>query len=152
MTPEEKSAAAEKARLWLYYRLTPEQQIAIEKYQRENGLAILMGHSTLSTGTDHAHATGLIRGRMDFRLNKALGLVEAFADKLSDEEFLCLGYLPTADNKTAAVLRAMATYMKHLPAPAAIGDVYGLIGKAKRKKKMIYGSPNGPLPVEKKKK
>src|ERR1700687_919778 len=82
-TPEQRAAAAEAARLMLYYRLTPEQVLAIEAWQREHGLAMLMGHSTMSKGTDHAHDSGLIRGRLDFRLNKALGLVEAFTSKLT---------------------------------------------------------------------
>lgn len=148
-TPEEKAAAAEAARLMLYYRLTPDMVLKIEQWQRENGLAILMGHSTLSTGTDHAHDSGLIRGRLDFRLNKALGLVEAFTSKLTDNELFELGISPLR-NKTAAVLGALSIYMDIIPAVQAIGSVYGLIGKAKRKKKMVYGSPNGPLPPVKK--
>ena len=148
-TPEEKAAASERARLMLYYRLTPEQVLAIEDYQRSNGMAILMGHSTMSTGTDHCHVSGLIRGRLDFRLNKALGLVEAFTSKLTDNELFEMGISPLR-NKTAAVLSALSVYMDIIPAVQAVGSVYGLIGKAKRKKVMIYGSPNGPLPPVKK--
>lgn len=148
-TPEEKSAAAERARLWLYFRLTPEQVLAIEEYQREHGLSMLMGHSTESTGTDHEHKTGLIRGRLDFRLNKALGLVEAFTSKLSLDDFTQLGAV-TQDQATAAVFELLARYMTLLPAVQAVGPVYGLINKAKRKKHMIYGSPDGPLPEVKK--
>jgi hypothetical protein len=143
-TPEQKAAAAEAARLMLYYRLTPEQQLMIEAYQREHGLAMLMGHSTLSTGTDHDHKTGMIRGRMDFRLNKALGLVEAFTSKLTLDDWNSLG-AATLDEATSAVLSMMAHYMTIIPAMQAVGPVYGLIGKAKRKRKMIYGSPDGPL-------
>jgi len=151
MTPEEKATAAERQRMWLYYRLTPEQVLAIEAYQREHGFAMLMGHSTLSTGTDHAHDSGLIRGRLDFRLNKALGMVEAFTSKLSLAEFECLG-VSTKTEAAAEILTLLGRYMHMLPAMQAVGPIYGLIGKAKRKKKMIYGSANGPLPVEKKKK
>ena len=112
-------------------------------------MAILMGHTEEGTGTDHSHASGLIRGRMDFRLNKALGLVEAFADKLTPEELVDLNVTPGL-NVASAVLIAMACYMQLPPAVAAIGARYGLIGKAKRKKKMIYGSASGPLPPVKK--
>ena len=148
-TPEEKAAASERARLMLYYRLTPEQVIAIEAWQRSQGLAMLMGHSTLSTGTDHCHVSGLIRGRLDFRLNKALGLVEAFTNKLTAADLEYLG-ASNANEATANVLGLLSSYMTLIPAVQAIGPVYGLIGKAKRKRKMIYGSPNGPLPPVKK--
>lgn len=143
-TPEQRAAQAEAARLMLYYRLTPEQVLAIEDLQRRQGLAMLMGLSTLSTGTDHDHVTGLIRGRLDFRLNKALGLVEAFTSKLQPSDLDYLG-AATKDDATAAVLNLMSSYMSLLPAVKAIGPVYGLIGKAKRKRKMIYGSPDGPM-------
>jgi hypothetical protein len=148
-TPEEKSAAAERSRLWLYYRLTPEQVIAIEAWQRAHGLSMVMGQSTLSTGTDHDHKTGMIRGRLDFRLNKAIGLVEAFTSKLTDADYRELGAF-NMDQATAAVLLLMSSYFTLMPAVQAVGAVYGLIGKAKRKKTMIYGSPNGPLPSVKK--
>lgn len=148
-TPEERAAASERARLMLYYRLTPEQVIAIEEWQREHGLSMVMGHSTMSTGTDHAHDSGLIRGRLDFRLNKAIGLVEAFTSKLSDANYRELGAF-NKDQATAAVLQLMSSYFTLMPAVQAIGPVYGLIGKAKRKKVMIYGSPDGPLPLVKK--
>lgn len=148
-TPEEKAAAAEASRLWLYFRLTPEMVLKIEAKQREQGLAMLMGTSTVNTGTDHCHATGLIRGRMDFRLNKALGLVEAFTNKLTPEDLIALN-AANKDIATARILHLMSEYMLFMPAPAAVGDVYGLINKAKRKKHMVYGSPNGPLPEEKK--
>ena len=148
-TPEEKSAAAERQRLMLYYRLTPEQVVAIEEWQRDHGLSMVMGHSTMSTGTDHDHKTGLIRGRLDFRLNKAIGLVEAFTSKLSDEDYRALGAF-NVTQATAAVLQLMSAYFTLMPAVQAVGPVYGLIGKAKRKKVMIYGSPDGPLPLVKK--
>jgi len=143
-TPEERAAAAEAARLMLYYRLTPDMVLAIEDYQRKHGMGILMGTSTLSTGTEHDHTTGLIRGRMDFRLNRALGMIEAFTNKLRDEDMRALG-VGSKDASTAEILRLMSTYMTCRPAVQAIGAVYGLIGKAKRKRKMVYGSAGGPL-------
>ena len=148
-TPEEKAAASERARLMLYYRLTPEQVIAIEEWQRGHGLSMVMGHSTMSTGTDHDHKTGLIRGRLDFRLNKAIGLVEAFTSKLTIRDYEELG-ARDQEEATAEVLSLLARYMTLTPAMQAVGPVYGLIGKAKRKKTMIYGSPDGPLPPVKK--
>ena len=149
MEPEKKAAAAERQRLMLYYRLTPEQVLAIEAYQRTHSMGILMGTSTMSTGTEHDHTSGLIRGRMDFRLNRALGMIEAFTAKLRDEEYRALG-VQNKDAATAEVLSLMSQYMICRPAVQAIGAVYGLIGKAKRKKTMIYGSPNGPLkPIKK---
>ena len=143
-TPEEKSAASERARLMLYYRLTPEQVIAIEEWQRGHGLSMVMGHSTMSTGTDHDHKTGLIRGRLDFRLNKAIGLVEAFTSKLTIRDYEELG-ARDQEAATAEVLSLLARYMTLTPAMQAVGPVYGLIGKAKRKRKMVYGSADGPL-------
>jgi hypothetical protein len=143
-TPEERAAAAEAARLMLYYRLTPEQVLAIEDYQRKHGMSILMGTSTMSTGTEHDHTTGLVRGRMDFRLNRALGMIEAFTAKLSYDDMRSIG-VGHKDAATAEVLRLMSEYMTCRPAVQAIGAVFGLVGKAKRKRKMIYGSASGPM-------
>jgi hypothetical protein len=115
----------EADRLWELYRLTPEEQEKIEAWQREHGLGVLMGTSTRNTGTDHCHTTGLIRGRLAFLLNKAMGCIDAFAKKDSPR-----------------ILRALADYAENPPAIAALGAPrYGLIGKAQRKKKMIYGPP-----------
>jgi len=137
-TPEQKSADAKRARLWLLYRITPEENIAIEKHQREIGMGILMGSSEESTGTDHDHTTGMIRGRLDFRINRSLGLLEAYAKSLPDGVTL------------ADVIHALDAYMQQPPATYVLGMRYGLIGKAKVKKRMVYGSAFGPLPVVKK--
>lgn len=136
-TELEKSADAKRKRLDLFYRITPEEEVAIEQYQRAVGLYIVMGPTTEATGTDHDHTTGLIRGRLDFRLNRALGLVEAMSKSTGDS--------------VSQLLHALAKYYDMEPATQALGSQrFGLIGKAKRKKRMVYGSPNGPLPVEKK--
>ena len=137
-TPEQKSADTKRARLWLLYRVTPEENIEIEAYQRSIGLGILMGTSEESTGTDHDHTTGLIRGRLDFRINRSLGLLEAYAKSLPDGVTL------------ADVIHALDAYMQLPPACYVLGMRYGLIGQAKRKKSMVYGSAFGPLPVVKK--
>jgi len=138
-TPEQKSADAKRARLWLLYRVTPEENIEIEEHQRDIGMGILMGSSEESTGTDHDHTTGLIRGRLDFRINRALGLLEAYA-KSRFEVSVSL----------ADVIHALDAYMQCPPATYVLGMRYGLIGKAKKKKRMVYGSAFGPLPVAKK--
>ena len=44
----------------------------------------------------------------------------------------------------------MANYFECPPAVEVIGERYGILHKAKNKKKMVYGSANGPLPVERK--
>lgn len=110
-------------RLWVLYRLTIEEQKQIEAFQGEHsGFRLLLGKRL---GTDHCHKTGLIRGRLEWRLNRALGMIEKAA--------------PT---RTAAVLRALAEYLDNPPAVTALGrPVYGLIGKAQYKKKMVYGPP-----------
>lgn len=135
-TDAEKSADAKRKRLWMFYRITPEEQVEIENYQRTHDMAILMGESEDSTGTDHDHTSGLIRGRLDFRLNKALGILEQYAK--------------SAKTDLKDILDRLSAYMLFPPATSVLGPRYGLIGKAQKKKRMVYGSPNGPLPVEKK--
>jgi hypothetical protein len=112
-------------RLWVLYRLTPAEQKQIEAFQGEHsGFRLLLGKRL---GTDHDHRTGLIRGRLEWRLNRALGMIEKAA--------------PT---RTAAVLRALAEYLDNPPATTALGkETFGLIGLAKYKKKMVYGPPEG---------
>lgn len=131
-TPEEKADKALRSRLWLLYRITPEQQVAVEESMRIHGMTCLLGTSLKGTGTDHDHNTGLYRGRLAFLINKAMGFVDAHAKTT--------GMTPTQ------ILQAMARYASIPPAVTAIGYHYGLIGKAQRKRKMIYGSANGPLP------
>jgi hypothetical protein len=64
-------------RLWVLYRLTIDEQKEIERFQGEHsGFRLLLGQRM---GTDHNHKTGLIRGRLEWRLNRALGMFEAAA-------------------------------------------------------------------------
>jgi len=70
---------------------------------------------------DHDHKTGLIRGLLNPMTNKFL------VDKLD-------------------ILRASIAYLEHPPAVSALGEVYGLIGKAQKKKKMLYGQDGSPVP------
>jgi hypothetical protein len=74
-------------------------------------------------GTDHCHKDGLVRGLLEWRINRAYGLLER----------VCPENLP-------AVLRALAVYHEQPPAELALGEKrYGLIGKARVKKIMKYG-------------
>ena len=124
---------AKERRLWQLFRLTPKEQEQIETYQRKHPVySKLLGGWN---GTDHNHATGQVRGRLDFRINRAYGMIEkAFP-------YTC-----------AQVLEALAEYHRNPPAVLALGrKVYGLIGQAKVKKKMVYGGPQPPAPARKRK-
>lgn len=120
----------ETKRLWDMYRITPEEQQQIRQFQENHALyQLVLGKNE---GTDHSHKTGLIRGLMDWRINMAYGLLEK-----------------TRPNDLPALLRALALYHEQPPATLALGAPrFGLIGMAKYKKKMIYGSIDGPLPFE----
>jgi hypothetical protein len=109
------------ARLWKLYRLKPKEAKAVLDYEGGSFFRLLLGKRL---GLDHNHKTGQIRGYLDWRLNRALGLIEA-----------------TTPNVYAVIL-ALAEYVKHPPAEQVLGKKrYGLIGQAKHKKKMIYGPP-----------
>ena len=111
--------------LWVKYHLTPEEQDCILQFQNSHPTFSLLLGSRLAT--DHCHASGLIRGLLEWRVNRALGLFE----KVGKEN-------------TPALLRAVADYLDHPPAEQALNKkVYGLMGKAKYKKTMLYGPPPG---------
>jgi hypothetical protein len=116
---------AKARRLWTLYRITPDEQLAIEAYQRKHpAFRLLLGKHM---GTDHCHSTGLIRGRLEWRINRAYGLIE----KVNPE-------------KTGDILRALADFHDNPPATTVLGSPrHGLLGLAKYKKKMIYGPPKG---------
>jgi hypothetical protein len=127
-------AQVRKAVLWTMYRITPEEQLQIETFQALHPVFKLLLGKRL--GTDHNHKTGLIRGRLEWRLNRAYGLIEK-----------------VSPNNTAEILRALADFHDNPPAITALGGKrFGLIGTAQYKKKMIYGSENGPIKSEKRKK
>ncbi len=49
-------------------------------------------------------------------------------------------------NDDPALLRKAADYLENPTAPKALGrEVYGLVGKARHKNKMVYGSAEGPI-------
>jgi hypothetical protein len=83
---------------------------------------------------DHNHTTGQLRGVLDFRINRALGMIET-----------------SFKEKTPDILRHLAQYLEHYPVNMVLGRRYGIIGKAKKKKVMIYGSEKGPIKPEKRK-
>lgn len=129
---EERKALTRKCVLWYKYRITPEEQLQIKNFQAQHPVfSLLLGKKL---GTDHNHKTGLIRGLLEWRLNRAYGTVEKFSP-----------------NNTAAVLRALADFHENPPATIALGGKrFGLIGKAMSKKKPMYGSENGPIKAIKK--
>jgi hypothetical protein len=111
----------------LLYRITPEEEGAVERYQRKDpALRALLEKgdpkSTARLYNDHSHASGLYRGRLAYLINKALGTIEN-----------------TYKERTPAILRALADYLDNPPAVRVIGEHWGLLGRAKKKKKMLYG-------------
>jgi hypothetical protein len=114
---------AKRRRLWELYRLTPEDHAAILRHQ--GGVCAISKKPMRRYGTDHCHATGLIRGIIDWRINKGLAFF----------------------NDDPKLLRAAADYLEHPPATAALGAPrYGLLGRAKQgKKNKVYG-PATKLP------
>lgn len=126
---EKNKRKIEARRFFALFRLTLEEREKIEAFQKEHPTySKLLGKRL---GTDHCHKTGLIRGVLDFRINRAYGMIEqAFPKNLPE------------------VLRALAAYHEKPPAEIALKEKrYGIIGQARYKKKMVYGPP-----VEKKKK
>ena len=110
---------------WELYGLLPGERDKIREYQR--GLDPITGQPLkLNANLDHCHISGLCRGLLNPMTNKRL-----------------------VDNIT--VLKRTLEYLENPPAVAALGEkVYGLIGKAKRKKKMRYGPMGTPDPQPRK--
>lgn len=111
---------ARQRALWIKYRLSEEEYDSILKYQ--GGVCAGCGEPPRKTrlAVDHDHKTGRIRGLLCWLCNRAIGILR--------------------DNARAAT--RLGAYLDAPPAPAALGkETYGLIGKAKHKKKMIYGPP-----------
>jgi hypothetical protein len=110
---------AKRRRLMELYRLTPEDHAAILRHQ--GGVCAVTKKPMRMYGTDHCHATGLIRGILDWRINKGLAFF----------------------NDDPKLLRSAADYLDNPPATIALGAPrYGLIGRAKTgKRKKVYGPP-----------
>jgi hypothetical protein len=120
-----------KFRLWRLYRLSPEDYNKILLHQK--GACAVCGKAPgrIRLAVDHDHKTGRIRGLLCWPCNHALGV-------LRDSQELVL---------------QLGDYLLHPTAPSALQkETYGLIGKAQYKKKMIYGSPTGPIKPSKKEK
>ena len=128
---EQRLNTTRKYTLWTFFRLRPEEWEAVLKYQ--GGVCAISGKApkTKALSRDHCHKTGLVRGALSMDMNRGLAHF----------------------NDDPVLLRKAADYLENPPAVAALGkSVYGLLGKAQRKKKMIYGSPTGPIKPSKKEK
>ena len=105
----------------LLYNLLPGDRALIREFQ--NDLDPITGAPlVVNAHLDHDHTNGLVRGLLNPLTNKFL------IDKID-------------------ILRASIAYLLNPPAVHALGGpVYGLVGKAKVKKKMLYGPDGSPLP------
>lgn len=117
--------SARTLRLWKLFRLKPWEDDLILKYQSEHPIfRVLLGNRN---AVDHDHRTGKVRGKLDWLINRAYGMIER-----------------TAPNNVSEVLMALAVYHDRNPADLALGKkTYGLTGQAKIKQKMVYGSETG---------
>lgn len=118
------SKKARARRLMKFFLLTFEEYEQIKKYQENHPvLRLLLGQRN---SMDHSHETGLVRGLLEWRINKGYGLIEKSAGK-----------------DTAIVLRALAYFYDNPPATKVLGGPrYGIIGLARNKKcKLVYGPP-----------
>lgn len=106
----------------LLYNLKPGEREQIRKFQ--GGRDPITGAPLKSNANlDHHHGSGLCRGLLNPLTNKAM-------------------------IENTAMLVAMIRYLEDPPAPKALGEkVYGLLGRAKRKKVMRYGPLGTKQPV-----
>ena len=136
-TAEQRRDNAKRSRLMTLYRTTPEEQDRVETYMRNSKFSVLLekgnGDTDAQIFTDHRHWDGLVRGLLAYLINKGLGTIEN-----------------TYKERTPHILRMLADYLENPPFTYVCGTRYGLIGKAKKKKKMIYGSIFGPIQLPKK--
>lgn len=124
------SSDQRKWALWRFFRLTPEDYKKVLTFQ--GNVCAISGKppKSKSLAVDHDHKSGKIRGLLSMQVNRGLAMF----------------------NDDPVLLRKTADYLENPPAVAALGKaVYGLIGQAKAKKKMVYGSENGPIKSSKKK-
>ena len=119
MTKQEK---AKDARLRKLFRITLAEWNKIKEFQEKHPIYARLLGDRLST--DHCHASGRVRGILSSDVNYAIGRLER-----------------VTKGKMADVLEALTLYFRENPATLALGRTpYGLLGKAKVKKKMVYGS------------
>jgi hypothetical protein len=129
------SDRARARRLAVLFNITPEEHAKIREFQCNHpAFKLLLGAVGKREGTDHRHASGLVSGILEWRINRAYGMLEAVS----------------GDN-LPAVLRALALYHEHPPAVDALGERrYGLLGKAQYKKVMKYGPDGSKTPQPRK--
>jgi len=125
-TDRKREDKARAKRLAVLYNLTVEDDAAI--LSEQGGVCAVSGRpeGKQRHAVDHCHKTGLIRGKLDHRINRGLSYF----------------------NDDPVLLRRAADYLENPPAVRALhGPRYGMIGKAKTgKRKTLYGSANGPQP------
>jgi hypothetical protein len=109
----------------LLYNLLPGERDILRQFQGNRDP--ISGHLLVAAANlDHDHKTGKVRGLLNPITNKFL---------VDDEQRLL----------------AMLKYIQNPPAPLALGEtVFGLIGQAKTKKKMLYGPHGTPNPQPRK--
>jgi Recombination endonuclease VII len=133
-----KTSSADRARarrLAVLFNITPEEHNAIKEFQGNDPFyKLLLAAPGKRDATDHSHDSGLVRGILEWRVNKAYGLLEK----------ACPDNLPE-------VLRALALYHEYPPAVFALGECrYGLLGLARKKVKMLYGPYGSKTPQPRK--
>jgi len=112
-----KKSAREK-RLWDLYRLTKSDFDKMMKFQGGVCAISKIPPKNFRLNIDHCHKSGKIRGLLSMSMNRGLAYF----------------------NDNPKLLRAAADYLENPTAPLALGRVvYGLLGKAIYKKKMVYG-------------
>jgi hypothetical protein len=117
---EEMKNNARKKHLWKIYRITPEDWEKISKFQGDVCAISGKPKKTKNLALDHDHKTGKIRGLLSMGINRGLSMF----------------------NDDPELLRKAADYLENPPATQALGkEIFGLIGKARYKKKMVYGPP-----------
>jgi hypothetical protein len=130
-TPEQKRDSAKDARLKKFFRITLKEAKQVRDYQEWNpDFQVLLAKDGKRESWDHRHSDGLLRGWLAAMLNKAYGMIENLYP----------------DN-TSEILRALAFYHDNPPAVQMLGKRFGIIGLARDKAEMVYGSENGPLPA-----
>lgn len=121
------------ARYRLFYNITIEEYERIRDFMRRHPKyqkLLNKDGGYQREAVEHRHRDGLIRGVMAGMLNRAYGLIE----RLYGDD-------------TAEVLEALAEFHRNPPASQALGqDVYGVLGKAQKKKVMKYGPDGSPTP------
>jgi hypothetical protein len=117
---------SKERRLKQFFRLTPEEHDRIRAYQAGHSIyRVLLGKEGKRESLEHRHRDGLIRGVVAAMLNRAYGIIERLYP----------------DN-TSEILRALAEFHDNPPATTALGRPrYGIIGLAKKKRKMVFGPP-----------